>query len=72
MKKESIEWLIYLINYRKTVMADECDLSDIEVGECVKAETEMADKVLNELQELQKNQDKPETLEGEFIPTFHD
>ena len=56
MKKESIEWLIYLINYRKTVMADECDLSDVEVAECVKAETEMADKVLNELQELQKNQ----------------
>ena len=55
MKKESIEWLIYLINYRKNVMADECDLSDVEVAECVKAETEMADKVLNELQELQKN-----------------
>tara|TARA_R100000406_G_scaffold30035_1_gene19527 strand:+ start:38 stop:211 length:174 start_codon:yes stop_codon:yes gene_type:complete len=57
MKKESIEWLIYLINYRKNVMADECDLSDIEVAECVKAETKMADKVLNELQELQKNHD---------------
>tara|TARA_B100000123_G_C25680464_1_gene406199 strand:+ start:227 stop:403 length:177 start_codon:yes stop_codon:yes gene_type:complete len=52
MKKESIEWLIYLINYRKTVMADECDLSDIEVAECVKAETKMADKVLNELKKL--------------------
>ena len=55
MEKESIEWLIYLINYRKTVMAEECDLSDIEVAGCVKAETEMADKVLNELQKLQKN-----------------
>ena len=33
-------------------MADECDLSDIEVAECVKAETKMADKVLNELKKL--------------------
>ena len=52
MEKETIDWLIYLVNFRKEYMSNECDLTDIEVAECVKAETEMADKVLNQLDRL--------------------
>ena len=33
-------------------MSNECDLTDIVVAECVKAETEMANKVLNQLDRL--------------------
>ena len=53
MEKETIDWLIYLVNFRKEYMSNECDLTDIEVAECVKAETEMADKVLKQLDKLQ-------------------
>ena len=53
MEKETIDWLIYLVNYRKEVMKHDCDLTDLEVAEAVKAETEMADKVLKQLHELQ-------------------
>jgi len=53
MDKETIDWLIYLINYRKERMKEECDLADSFVAECFKAETEMADKVLNQLEKLQ-------------------
>ena len=52
MEKETIDWLIYLVNFRKEYMSNECDLTDIEVAECVKAETEMANKVLNQLDRL--------------------
>tara|TARA_Y100001937_G_C6934790_1_gene247635 strand:- start:12 stop:188 length:177 start_codon:yes stop_codon:yes gene_type:complete len=52
MEKETIDWLIYLVNYRKEVMKNDCDLTDLEVAEAVKAETEMADKVLNQLDRL--------------------
>tara|TARA_Y100001951_G_scaffold98519_1_gene99433 strand:- start:48 stop:224 length:177 start_codon:yes stop_codon:yes gene_type:complete len=53
MNKESIDWLIYLINYRKDRMKEEMDLNDKEVAECFKAENDMADKVLKELERLQ-------------------
>ena len=53
MEKETIDWLIYLVNYRKQVMKNDCDLTDLEVAEAVKAETEMADKVLKQLNKLQ-------------------
>tara|TARA_R100001015_G_C4478267_1_gene59615 strand:+ start:239 stop:415 length:177 start_codon:yes stop_codon:yes gene_type:complete len=53
MDKESINWLIYLINYRKDRMKEECDLNDKYVAECFKAENDMADKVLKELERLQ-------------------
>ena len=53
MEKETIDWLIYLVNYRKQVMKNDCDLTDPEVAEAVKAETEMADKVLKQLNKLQ-------------------
>tara|TARA_R100001510_G_scaffold48152_1_gene45774 strand:+ start:671 stop:847 length:177 start_codon:yes stop_codon:yes gene_type:complete len=53
MEKETIDWLIYLVNFRKEYMSNECDLTDSEVAECFKAETEMADKVLKQLDKLQ-------------------
>tara|TARA_Y100000361_G_scaffold46677_1_gene40421 strand:- start:329 stop:505 length:177 start_codon:yes stop_codon:yes gene_type:complete len=53
MEKETIDWLIYLVNYRKDVMKQDCDLTDSEVAEAVKAETVMADKVLHQLEKLQ-------------------
>ena len=53
MEKETIDWLIYLVNFRKEYMSNECDLTDSEIAECVKAETVMADKVLHQLERLQ-------------------
>ena len=53
MEKETIDWLIYLVNFRKEYMNENMDLTDSEVAECFKAETEMADKVLNQLDRLQ-------------------
>ena len=53
MHKETIDWLIYLVNFRKEYMNETMDLTDSEVAECFKAETEMANKVLNQLEKLQ-------------------
>ena len=53
MEKETIDWLIYLVNFRKEYMNENMDLTDSEVAECFKAETEMADKVLKQLDRLQ-------------------
>tara|TARA_Y100001937_G_scaffold66260_1_gene90668 strand:- start:238 stop:417 length:180 start_codon:yes stop_codon:yes gene_type:complete len=53
MDKETIDWLIYLVNFRKEYMNETMDLTDSEVAECFKAETEMANKVLNQLEKLQ-------------------
>ena len=53
MEKEAIDWLIYLVNFRKEYMNETMDLTDSEVLECFKAETEMANKVLNQLEKLQ-------------------
>jgi len=53
MNKESINWLIYLINYRKDRMKEEMDLDEKFVAEAFKAENDMADKVLKELERLQ-------------------
>jgi len=53
MDKEIIDWLIYLVNFRKEYMNETMDLTDSEVAECFKAETEMANKVLNQLEKLQ-------------------
>ena len=53
MDKKTIDWLIYLVNFRKEYMNETMDLTDSEVAECFKAETEMANKVLNQLEKLQ-------------------
>jgi len=53
MDKETIDWLIYLVNFRKEYMNENMDLTDSYVAECFKAETEMANKVLNQLEKLQ-------------------
>ena len=53
MKKETIDWLIYLVNFRKEYMNETMDLTDSQVAECFKAETEMANKVLKQLDKLQ-------------------
>ena len=53
MDKETIDWLIYLVNFRKEYMNETMDLTDSEVAKCFKAETEMANKVLNQLEKLQ-------------------
>jgi len=53
MEKETIDWLIYLVNFRKEYMNENMDLTDSEVAECFKVETEMADKVLKQLDRLQ-------------------
>ena len=53
MDKETIDWLIYLVNFRKDYMNENMDLTDSYVAECFKAETEMANKVLNQLEKLQ-------------------
>ena len=52
MKKETINWLENLIDFRKEWMEEHCDTHDPEVLKAVKAENEIADQFLKQLEKL--------------------